>query len=134
MKTWNFSIRPISILLVAALFFQSCNAYYRTPKSLEDVAGKNAKVKMVRTNGTKVILKKVEHTENGYVGFMKVHKSMTAVPLDPNDIQSLRLQNKPLSTLATIGIVVLVVAVVGLVIAAISYGSGTSYSFGDGTF
>jgi PBP1b-binding outer membrane lipoprotein LpoB len=130
----EFYIRWVSSLLVAALFFQSCSAYYRTPTSLENVAGKNAKVKMIRTNGTKVILKRVEHTDNGYVGFTKIHKAMTTVPLDPNDIQSLRLQNKPLSTLATIGMVVLIVSVVGLVIFAISYGSGTSYSLGEGTF
>ncbi len=114
METIKTKSCVISILFAFAIIFHSCMAYNPQHVSVEDAAseGKRAKIKM--KIGKRLKYKKIVKDNSLYFGMAKSKGKWVKIHIDTSKVESVRLQNKTMSTILTISGVLLTVGIIGL--------------------
>ena len=112
MKTTLHRLKWIALTLCALLVFQSCTVYKSSTISLSEAVEFNAKVKIKSTEGEKRVIQRIKFTDGKYLGEMTRKGQKVIVPLNEDDIESIRPKNKTLSTVINIGVPVLLVGVI----------------------
>ena len=131
MKKVQHRFQNLGLVLGLMLLVQSCGVYYKTPISLEEAVDRETKVKVYTAEGNNIRYKKITASDGQFYGTKMKAGKMTQIPLNPDDIVSVRLKNKKASTWVTIGTVgVPLVALVIFLITA-DFGIGT-ISWGGG--
>ena len=113
MKATN--IKWIAIALSALLVFQSCSVYKSSPISLSEAVEFNAKVKVKSTEGVNHVLDRIKFTDGKYLGEMQNKGRKVIVPLNEDNVESIRPKNKTLSTVINIGVPVLLIGVIFII-------------------
>jgi len=120
MKKDYFKRKFSCILLSFLLVLQSCVAYKSSTSTLDEAVATNGKVLVVKTDGTKFKLIKIEQINGVYYGSMKTKNGIEKIQLNESDLKRISVLDKTASTLGTIGIVVGSLGIVILIIGAIA--------------
>ena len=109
-------------LCALLMIFQSCTVYKSTPITLDEASKANDRVRIYKNTGEEVDYLKVMMRNDGhYYGLKKKKGQVQNSLIDEDEIDSIKLKDKTLSTLATIGVPIIIAGVtVGLMALAIS--------------
>ncbi len=96
----------VCVFLVFVILLHSCAVYKKTPVSISEAAATNHKVLVIKTNDTKLKLKKIELIDGKYYGISEDEdRKITKIPLNESDLKAIRVLDKSGSTWVTVGIV-----------------------------
>jgi hypothetical protein len=116
MKTNKTERKSITLLLVALVILQGCAVYRSNPTTMEQAVMNESKVKVQSKSNKTDKFQKIIIEDGIYYGVKIVHGETIKLPLNQNDILTIKEKNKPLSTILGIGIpVVLLGSIVVLV-------------------
>ncbi|WP_248723791.1 hypothetical protein [Seonamhaeicola sp. ML3] len=101
MKTLNNSNRLLITILVGLIFFQSCSVY-RQPTTLENTVKAPTKTKIKTKDGQKLKYKSIVFENGRYYGMKKVQGELVRIDIDEQDIETVRLKNREVSTFMSI--------------------------------
>ena len=131
MKTIRKHLKMISLLLSLTILAQSCVAYHSSTASIDEAIQSNDKIKLEATEDTYEFQEL--QRENGNIYGITKRKSVTAdllsaqivedtkdqknvkILLRNDQLNNIHLQNKTMSTLATVGIPLVVVGVIAII-------------------
>ena len=117
-------LKIIAWFLTLLILLQSCVVYHKTPTTLEIASKEQVKTKVTDRNGEISKFKYISYQEGAYYGYVEEEwGEFIKVPLNSEDIISVRTKNKSASTWVTI----LVIAVPVLVIVGISAVNDMNY-------
>ena len=132
MKTIRKHLKLVSMLLSITIFMQSCVTYHSSTANIDEAVQSNDKIKLVSSTNDTYIFQELQR-ENGNIYGITKRNSITAKALsaqileDTKDkknvkilltneqLNNIHLQNKTMSTLATIGIPLVVVGVIAII-------------------
>jgi len=104
MKTLKKQIRFIALTLALLVFFQSCKVYHSNSVTLEQASQEFKRVK-IQTNWDETLkFRGIKMENNQFYGVKKVKKELVNMPLDKNNIKSVKLENETMSTVLTIAL------------------------------
>ena len=133
MKTIRKHLKLISLLLAFTFLQQSCSVYHSSTANIDEAIQSNDKIKLVSATDTYVFQELIR--ENGNIYGITKRKSMTAdllsdqitvdtkgqkyvkILLRNDQLNNIYLQNKTMSTLATIALPVVIVGVIVIIAA-----------------
>ena len=124
MKTLKIYLKPIACLLTFLILFQSCAVYQKTPVSLEQASKQDVRAKIKTKTNESFLVLKIIYEDDKYYGLQRVNGEKIRITLHADDINSIRLHDKTLSTVLSIGMplgIVLGVIGVGLALNKPSY-------------
>lgn len=131
MKTIRKHLRSVSLFLAITFFIQSCSVYHSSTASIDEAIQSNDKIKLEATEDTYEFQEL--QRENGNIYGITKRKSVTAdllsaqivedtkgkkyvkILLRNDQLNNIHLQNKTMSTLATIGIPLVIVGVIVII-------------------
>jgi len=124
MKTINIHLKIVAFLISLMILLQGCTVYKPTTASLEEVSKSQTKAKILTTDNETLKFNRIDFIDGKYLGviFNDVEKNpkIEFMPLDKNNIQSIKVKDKTTSTIITVAIPV--VAVGGLFLIGIYSG------------
>ena len=109
-----------SLLLLVLLLAQSCVVYQKVSVPIED-AYDQGRVKMITKSGDKMIFNKIIFANNVTYFGVTGRKTISNILIDPNNIESIYLQNKKKSTVGTILVLIPISLLVAWLILAAMY-------------
>lgn len=112
MSLTYFKNKCVCVFLVFVFLLQSCAVYQKTPVSIEEAVTTNNKVLIIKTDDTKLKLKKIEQIDGVYYGIIDGDREIVKVPLNKSEIKTIRILDKSTSTLSTIAVVVIPLAII----------------------
>lgn len=121
-KTKNLGY--LSLLLTILFIFQSCGVYYKNSISLEEAVKQEGKVKILSSDQKAMKYKKVSSTDGQFYGAKKKGGKWTQIPLNQEDIISIRLKNKKASTWVTVLAVGVPITTLVILAATADFGFG----------
>jgi len=123
METLKTQLRPIALLLILVMLFQSCTVYKSTSVTLDQAVQNESKVR-IKTNSNEIfIFKKIVFDEGKYYGVERIKGKKIKIPINENLVKSTQLKNELLSALLSVGAPIVII--VG--IAAINTAGGGFY-------
>ena len=124
MTTKQKQIRPLTFLLAFIMLLQGCKAYYKDSVTLEQavIEHKRAKVETVTKQAYK--FQSISFENEQYYGVKMVKGEIVKILIDQADLSKVRLENKSLSVISTIGISVLVGFAILVGVAGIALSGG----------
>lgn len=132
MKTFRKHLKMISLLLSLTILAQSCVAYHSSTASIDEAIQSNDKIKLTSETEDNYEFQELQR-ENGNIYGITKRKSVTAdllstqivedtkdkkyvkILLRNDQLNNIHLQNKTMSTLATIGIPLVIVGVIAII-------------------
>ncbi|HCE54861.1 MAG: hypothetical protein ACYCZ2_16450 [Lutibacter sp.] len=132
MKTIRKHLRLISLLLAFTFLQQSCSVYHSSTASIDEAIQSNVKIKLASETEDNYEFQELQR-ENGNIYGITKWKSVTAdllsaqivedtkdqknvkILLRNDQLNNIHLQNKTMSTLATIGIPLVVVGIIVII-------------------
>lgn len=115
MKTTKRHLNVLGLFFSALIFFQGCTVYKSTPVSIEQAVQNESKVKVITKSNEKFKFNRIRIEDSNYYGY----NSKERIPLDQNNIDTIKEKNKTLSTVLNIVIPVFtIVGLLGLLVAA----------------
>ena len=103
MKILKKQIKPIALILALLILFQSCAVYQKTPVSLEQASKQDVRAKIKTKTNESFLVLKIIYEDDKYYGLQRVNGEKIRITLHADDINSIRLHNKTLSTVLSIG-------------------------------
>ncbi|HZW63045.1 MAG TPA: hypothetical protein VFF15_05285 [Flavobacteriaceae bacterium] len=97
------------------ILFQSCKVYHKDTVTLEQAAKDGRRAKIETTTSKKYVFKTISYENDTYYGINKIKGKTVKIPLEKTKMESVRLENKSLSTVLTLGLFVAVVGAVVLI-------------------
>lgn len=127
MKTIKKQIKTAALFLGVLIVFQGCSVYHKGKRTLEQAVQEQKKVKITALDKRTMYFKKTVYKDGKYYGVKKLKDSTKDVWLFENDIKRLKIKNKTLSTIISIGIpIVIVGGIIGIAVASCcSFNLGT---------
>lgn len=117
MKVFYKNVKILSLLLSLSFLFQSCTIYKSSPVSLDAAVAAGRKTKITTTDHKTTRFREIQKTDTIYYGYQSINNQTVITPLDKTKIQSIKVENKTVSTLLS----ALCIAVpAGVLIAAIT--------------
>ena len=126
MKTLRRFIRTMAWLMAGLIWLQSCTVYRSSVVSIDEAVKAGDKAKVVTKTDQTMHFKYLSEIDGQYYGMNKEKGELIKVPFEEEQIKTIRLSNKPLSTILSIGLPL--VAAIGFASLAI-LGSGDLLSF-----
>ena len=115
MNIINFTRKWICVVLVFSMILQSCSVYKSKSITFDEAIAKNNKVKVTRADGSTDAFDKIEKVDTVYYGLLKTNGEYARTPIKEKDYVKVQPKNKPVSALATVGVIVVpFVVVLGL--------------------
>ena len=105
------------MLFASLIILQSCAVYQKAPVSLEQASKQDVRAKIKTKTNESFLVLKIIYEDDKYYGLQKVNGEKIRITLHADDINSIRLHDKTLSTVLSIGMpfgIVLEVIGVGL--------------------
>lgn len=131
MKFVKHLLKKFGAIFGLMLLLQSCGVYYKNTISLDEAARQNGKVIILTVQGKKIKYKQIIQTDGQFYGTKLKGGKLTQIPINQDDISSVRLKNKKASTWVTILSVGVPVAALVIWAATSDYGIG-GISWGGG--
>jgi len=132
MKTIRKHLRLVSLFLAITFFIQSCRVYHSSTASIDEAVQSNNKIKLVSVSDDTYIFQELQR-ENGNIYGITKRNSPTAkllsaqiseetkdqknvkILLRNDQLNNIHLQNKTMSTLATVGIPLVIIGVIAII-------------------
>ena len=118
-KTFISNSKMIAVFLAMTILFQSCGSYSSTymfkKVTLETITQQKKPAKLVKYNNAVLKYRQIEFIEGQYYGIRRVSGEVTREIIIEQEIKTIKMGPKPLSTPAVIGILV-VSAALGYVV------------------
>ena len=119
MRTLKVHLKVVALFFSVLILFQGCTVYKNQNISLDQAAATKDKVKIVTKNNQTVKYLNIIKINQEYFGFKKVNGDLSKIPIQKEDIEMVRIKDKPMS--AVVGILtflggLIVVATVGVLI------------------
>lgn len=114
----------ICLLFTLIILFQSCRVYKSEHVSLETAVLEAKRVKIKTNDGETLKFKRIAKDSNQYFGLKKRKGALVKFPIAIEEVESVRLHNRTLSTIlnVTAGVFVVGTVLLTIVIANISQG------------
>lgn len=113
-------LKTICLFLATLFLFESCSVYHKESVSLQAAAESNSKIRLVRSNGEKVKLKRIESENSVYYGVYKSRTGLAKIKLDMQDIKSLRIRDETKSIVGTVATIIGLLGLVAFTIYAVT--------------
>lgn len=97
----------LSWFLAILITLQSCVAYKTTNTTITEAAQSGKKALVVNNNNKRMPFKRIEKIDSLYYGIKKAKGKEVRVPLAMNEIKRIRLEDRAMSSLGSIGLIVL---------------------------
>lgn len=119
MKLLKKYFKSIALMLSLIIIFQSCRVYHSDSVSLTEAIKSEKRVKIKTANNKTLKFSKLSFEDGKYYGinFNQNSGKYQKILLNENEVQTIRLHNKPLSII--LGIAIPIVTFVGLVFLAL---------------
>jgi hypothetical protein len=124
MKTIKKQLKLIALIFSIVMFFQSCKAYYKESVTLEQAVNEHKRTKVETVNKQTYKFQSISFENNQYYGVNKVKGETVKIPLDQAELSKVRLENKSLSVIGTIGISVVAGFAILIGVAGIALSGG----------
>jgi hypothetical protein len=121
MKTIKQQIETLALILSMLILLQGCTVYKSASVTLDDAVNQELKTKIVTKSGEKLKFSRIGLEDGEYYGMHKDNHMMFKIPIDKKYVKSIKIKDKTLSTILTLGLPVVIIFS-GLVIMAGSYG------------
>lgn len=122
MKKLITILKPIVYLLTLIILFQGCAVYHSKGVTLDQAVHKGKKVELV-TNQDEVIKFKRIESENGlFYGVTKVKKELVRIPINAEQVKTIRPKNKVVSVLVNIPVILVSVVALSVIVYAVGGG------------
>ena len=82
------------IALSLTFFIQSCSIYKTSPVTLNEAFTQERKTKIELNSGEKIILEKIEFTNNVYYGYAIIRNQTIRIPLNESEIKNIHVLDK----------------------------------------
>jgi len=124
MKAIKKHIKLIALIVSVVILFQSCKAYYKDSVTLEQAVNEHKRAKVETVTKQTYKFQTISFENGQYYGVKMVKGETVKTLIDQANISQVRLENKSLSVIGTIGLSVLVVFVVVVGVAGIALSGG----------
>lgn len=122
MKKLITNLKPIVYLLTLIILLQGCAIYHPIGVTLDQAVHEGKKVKLV-TNQDKVIkFKRIESENEMYYGFTKVKKELVRIPINAEQVKTIKPKNNVGSVLVSIPLIFVSVVILGIIVGAVQGG------------
>lgn len=108
MKILKKQIKPIALIFGALILFQSCKAYYKDSVTLEQAVNEHKRAKVETVTKQTYKFQTISFENGQYYGIKMVKGETVKIPIDQANLSKVRLENKSLSVIGTIGVSVLI--------------------------
>ena len=102
MRTLKVHLKVVALFFSVLILFQGCTVYKNQNISLDQAAATKDKVKIVTKNNQTVKYLNITKINQEYFGFKKVNGDLTKIPIQKEDIEIVRIKDKPMS--AVVGV------------------------------
>lgn len=114
-------IEHLVLLFASLILLQSCVVYKKTPVSLEQAAATKHKVKIVTKENEKQKYLYVTTINEEYYGIIKVDGKLAKIPLQEENLEIVRMEDKVKSFLYSI-LLIIPISIVAIVIGTLLAG------------
>ena len=120
MKTSTKHLKVVALIFSVVILFQSCVTVYKSGNvTLEEAVRADTKVRITTNDNQTMKYLNITKINQEYFGIKKVHRDLTKIPIQKEDIEIVRIKDKPMS--AVVGTLIylggfIVVVVTGVVI------------------
>jgi len=109
MKTIKIHLKVISLFVIALILLQSCTVYKSTTATLDEAFKSNTKTKVITTDNQTLKFMRIDFIDGKYYGVSKTSQKFEDMPLDINNISSIKVKNKTVSAILNVGTPVVLV-------------------------
>jgi hypothetical protein len=113
-------IKFLAIIIAFSITLSSCSVYYKKEATFNEAYLSEKPVKLVTKQNKKVFLRKIILKDTSYYGVYKSEGKKITFPLSNENYRSIRIKNRPASTMLNISGAILTLGVATIVIVAIS--------------
>ena len=132
MKTINIHLKIVAFLISSMIMLQCCTVYKSYNANLDEAYKSQSKVKVLTTDNQTLKFMRIDFIDGKYYGISKTSQKLEDIPLDKNNIKSIKVKNKTVSAILNVGVftgtAILGVAGIGSLI-AYGFGAGTVDAF-----
>ena len=108
MKTIKKQIKLIALIFSIVMLFQSCKAYYKESVTLAQAVSEHKRAKVETVTKQTYKFQSISFENEQYYGVNMVKGEAIKIPINQADLNKVRLENKSMSLIGTIGVSVLV--------------------------
>jgi hypothetical protein len=120
MKTSTRHLKVVALFFSVLILFQGCVTVYKSGNvTLEEAVKSDTKVRITTNDNKTIKYLNITKINQEYFGIKKVHGDLTKIPIQNENIEMIRVKNKPMS--AVVGVLIyfggiIVVVVTGVLI------------------
>ncbi|MES2862701.1 MAG: hypothetical protein V4666_01145 [Bacteroidota bacterium] len=114
-------IKSLAIIIAFSIILSSCSVYYKKEATFNEAYLSEKPVKLVTKQNKKVFLRRIILKDTTYYGIYNSNGKKIAFPLSEDSYRSLRIKNRPASTMLNITGAILTLGVVGVIIFVITF-------------
>lgn len=111
----------VCIVLSLTFLVQSCDIYKKASVSIDEAANTENRLLIIKKDGSKFSLSKIEKIDGKYYGTKVVNGKNTTLPLNEEEIEKIRLKDKMASRFVTFASLVTGVAIIATIIFLIDF-------------
>ena len=125
MKTLKIHLRMKASILILLMLFQSCTVYKKTTITLPQ-AVQNETIVKVKTKSENLKFTRVGIENGNYYGVKKMDGEIVKIPLEPQNILSIKEKDQSMSTILTVALpVTIVLGVLVIIASTLDFGLGS---------
>lgn len=124
MKTIKKQIKFLVLIFSVVMLFQSCKAYYSESVTLEQAVKEHKRAKVETATNQTYKFQSIIFENDQYYGIKMVKGETVKIPINQTDLSKVRLENKSLSVIGTIGVSVLIGFAILVGVAGIALSGG----------
>ena len=99
MRTLKVHLKVVALFFSVLILFQGCTVYKSANVTLEEAARADTKVRITTNDNQTMKYLNITKINQEYFGIKKVHGDLTKIPIQKEDIEIVRIKNKPMSTI-----------------------------------
>ena len=111
MKAIKIHLKAVALFFSILILLQGCTVYKEANVSLEEAVRTDNKIKITTNDNQTLKFQKIGFEDGLYFGIKKIKGEMAKSKIEQENIKSVKLQDKPTSTILTIGIPVVILGV-----------------------
>lgn len=124
MKTIKKQIKLIVLIFLVVILFQGCKAYYAESVTLEQAVKEHKRAKVETGKNQTFKFQSIIFENDQYYGVKIVNGENVKIPINQTDLSKVRLENKSMSVIGTIGVSVLIGFAILVGVAGIALSGG----------
>jgi uncharacterized protein YceK len=100
MRILKVHLKGVALFFTVLILFQGCVTVYKSANvTLEEAVRADTKVRITTNDNQTMKYLNITKINQEYFGIKKVHGDLTKIPIQKEDIEIVRIKNKPMSTI-----------------------------------